>query len=73
VKTLRKILVLRETLKTKPLARLVYHTKVKGAVTEAKGEAAEAEVEAGAKAIMEKESGIAFSTKRMMTTPQTIA
>jgi hypothetical protein len=54
VKTLRKILVLRETLKTKPLARLVYHTKVKGAVTEAKGEAAEAEVEAGAKAIKER-------------------
>jgi hypothetical protein len=44
-----------------------------GAVTKAKGEAAEAEVEAGAKAIKEKESGIAFSTKRMMTTPQTIA
>jgi hypothetical protein len=40
---------------------------------EAEGEAAEAEVAASAEATKKKDSGIAFSTKRMMTTTQTIA
>jgi hypothetical protein len=71
-KTPRKIPILRATLQAKTLARLVHHIKIKGAAAEAEGEAAEAEVAVGAEAT-KKKSGIASSTKRMMTTTQTIA
>jgi hypothetical protein len=43
-----------------------------GAAAEVEGEAAEAEVAAGAEATKRKESGTAFFTKRMMTTVPTI-
>jgi hypothetical protein len=72
-KTPRKIPILRATLQARTLARLVHHIKIKGAAAEAEGEAAEAEVAVGAEATKKKESGIASSTKRMMTTAQTIA
>jgi hypothetical protein len=58
---------------TKTLARLVHRTKIRGAVTKAEGEVAEAEVVAGAEAIKRKGSGTIFSTKRMTTIAQTIA
>jgi hypothetical protein len=69
----RKVTILRTTPQTKTLARLVHRTKIKGVAAEAEGEAAEAEVAAGAEATKKKESGIASSTKRMMTTTQTIS
>jgi hypothetical protein len=73
VKTPRKIPTLRATLRTKTLARLVHRTKIKGAAVEAEGEVAEVEVAAGAEATKRKENGTTSSTKRTMTTSQTIA
>jgi hypothetical protein len=73
VKLPRKIPNLKATPQTKTLARLVHCTKIKGVVAEVEGEAAEAEVAVGAEAIKKKGNGIAFSTRRMTTTTQTIA
>jgi hypothetical protein len=61
-KSPRKILIL----------KAVPQTKIKGVAVEVEGEAAEAEVAAGAKAIKKKGSGIASFIRRMMTTAQTI-
>jgi hypothetical protein len=47
-------------------SRLVHHTQIKGAATEAEGAAAEAEVAVGAEAITRKENGTTSSTRRMM-------
>jgi hypothetical protein len=59
----QEILILKATSRTKTLAHLVHHTKIKGATAEAEGEVVEAEVAAGAEAIKKKGSGIAFSTE----------
>jgi hypothetical protein len=53
---------------TKTIAHPAHHNNIKGAAAEVEGEAAEAEVAAGAEDIKRKESGIAFLTKIMMTT-----
>jgi hypothetical protein len=69
---LRKAATLRMMFQTKTLAHPAHHIKIKGAAAEVEGEAAEAEVAAGAEATKGKESGTAFFTKRMMTTVPTI-
>jgi hypothetical protein len=53
--------------------RLAHHTLVKGEAAEAGEAAAEVGVAAGAEANMRKESGIAFSIRKMTTTVQTTA
>jgi hypothetical protein len=65
VKMPRKILIHRQTPKAWSLAA-IYHFRIKGAAAGAEGAAVEAEVAAGAEAIMRKENGIVYSIRRMM-------
>jgi hypothetical protein len=56
----------------KTLTRLVHRTPIKGEAAGAGEAAAEAGVAVEAEAIMRKENGIVFSTRKTMTTARTI-
>jgi hypothetical protein len=68
-KTPRKTLTHRPIHRAWSLTRLVHHTPIKGEAAEAE---AEAGVAAGAEATMRKENGIVFSTRKIMTTARII-
>jgi hypothetical protein len=68
----RRAAILRATLQFKAIARPTLQTKVQAAATEVEGAEAEEEAVVEAEAIRRKESGIASSTRRIMTTVQTI-